>query len=246
VSPRRQEDDGKKVPAWMISFSDMVTLLLAFFVLLQSMAHERRPELFYRGQGAFREAVASFGIPYLIGGKRRSPEREHKNPKYLAEEDPNDWTKRRIHDAEDEEIREVFEQIRKQIHTEATEFKERTLTVRPTGIRFEPGTVEVRPGVSQELSAIVSTWKQTLTPKEITIYVVGLAPDVSDGPRRWKASALRAKVVEAELRKLLASQLHSGQWKTSSLGAGASSHWCRQFDLDSNRVHIVLAVMGDE
>ena len=29
---------GEKVPLWIISFADMITLLLAFFVMLQSLS----------------------------------------------------------------------------------------------------------------------------------------------------------------------------------------------------------------
>ena len=40
---RPKQDKGNSVPAWIVSFSDMVTLLLAFFVLLQSFAKVQDP-----------------------------------------------------------------------------------------------------------------------------------------------------------------------------------------------------------
>ena len=43
---KKNPDDGKpKVPGWIVSFSDMITLLLAFFVLLQSFAKRDRSPL---------------------------------------------------------------------------------------------------------------------------------------------------------------------------------------------------------
>jgi len=40
------EDDKPKVPSYIVTFSDMVTLLLTFFVMLLSLAEVQDPELF--------------------------------------------------------------------------------------------------------------------------------------------------------------------------------------------------------
>ena len=37
------EEQGEKVPLWIISFADMITLLLSFFVMLQTMCRRRTP-----------------------------------------------------------------------------------------------------------------------------------------------------------------------------------------------------------
>ena len=47
---KKPQEEQDKVPAWIVSFSDMITLLLAFFVLLQSIALEQDPALFHMGQ----------------------------------------------------------------------------------------------------------------------------------------------------------------------------------------------------
>ena len=47
---RKSSEEGKlPVPAYIVTFSDMITLLLTFFVLLLSMASEQKEELFTAG-----------------------------------------------------------------------------------------------------------------------------------------------------------------------------------------------------
>lgn len=46
----------------MVSFGDMMTLILTFFILLVSMSHERKAGLVAKGVGSFVVAVRSFGL----------------------------------------------------------------------------------------------------------------------------------------------------------------------------------------
>ena len=64
------EAGGEKVPIWIISFADMITLLLSFFVMLQTMASRRDDKLFSIAQDSFRRSMAGFGIPDLVFGKQ--------------------------------------------------------------------------------------------------------------------------------------------------------------------------------
>ncbi|GAH48610.1 unnamed protein product, partial [marine sediment metagenome] len=84
---KRKGDTVTEVPGWIVSFSDMITLLLAFFVLLQAFAHTQDPELFYLGQGSFRRAIAGLGMPNLFLGRRQGPEFYYRKHKHSTEED---------------------------------------------------------------------------------------------------------------------------------------------------------------
>ena len=55
------ENEG--APAWMISFGDMMTLILTFFILLVSMSRTQQVGLIARGVGSFLIATRSFGLP---------------------------------------------------------------------------------------------------------------------------------------------------------------------------------------
>ena len=58
--------ESNGAPAWMISFGDMMTLILTFFILLVSMSRTQQTGLVARGVGSFIIAVRSFGLPGLM------------------------------------------------------------------------------------------------------------------------------------------------------------------------------------
>ena len=45
---RSKGEEGSKVPAYIVTYSDMVTLLLTFFVMLMSLAQFQDPELYHK------------------------------------------------------------------------------------------------------------------------------------------------------------------------------------------------------
>jgi hypothetical protein len=238
------DDDGDKVPLWLVSFTDMITLLLAFFVLLQSIAHEKDEELFFIGQGSFKRAVQNYGIPYWLEGNPKNVRRSFIRPKYTMEEDPDNYTKERLLDAEDEKIREIFDQLRREMDTDVTDESENTIEVRPTSIRFRGHRIDVPPAAQQELTRIAAELKTGLGSRKISVYVVGLAPDQPAGLVRWMVAARRARAVEGVMQRILARQLHSGLWNLHSVGAGSSQRWQKTFEVSGENTHIVIAVTG--
>ncbi len=58
------EQEG--APAWMVSFGDMMTLILTFFILLVSMSRTQEIGLVAQGVGSFMVAVRSFGMPGVL------------------------------------------------------------------------------------------------------------------------------------------------------------------------------------
>ena len=63
------KEESAKVPAYIVTFSDMVTLLLTFFVLLLTLAQVQDPELFNQGRDSFLESVRYFGLGALLGAE---------------------------------------------------------------------------------------------------------------------------------------------------------------------------------
>lgn len=53
-------------PAWMVSFGDMMTLILTFFILLVSLADTQNAGLVASGVGSFLVQTRSFGLPGIL------------------------------------------------------------------------------------------------------------------------------------------------------------------------------------
>lgn len=58
-------------PAYMVSFCDMMTLILTFFILLVSMSEEQQAGLVARGLGSFIVAIKTHGLDGIMSGEKK-------------------------------------------------------------------------------------------------------------------------------------------------------------------------------
>jgi len=63
IRPQKTEDEAPGAPEWMVTFSDCMTLLLTFFVLLLSFS-SFDDKVFPRMESAFAEGLSSVGLSY--------------------------------------------------------------------------------------------------------------------------------------------------------------------------------------
>ncbi len=195
-------DDEPKTPAWIVSYSDMVTLLLAFFVLLQAFAEEQDPELFRVGQGAFQRAIAGFGIPNWLFGREQSLGVDRK-PKFSTEESEKPQ-KKRVMDARDEKIRQIFDDLKRMADTHADNDRGNPATVIKTPIRFGRSQTALDDHAMQYLDGVCQNIRYGVREGDVTVYVVASAPDVRPGRKQWFTAARRAW----EVRRYVSSRLN--------------------------------------
>jgi hypothetical protein len=84
---KRGESSGPS-KAYLVSFGDTMTTLLAFFIVLVSLAKEQTGANLHAGTGSFVRAVQSFGLPGIFSEKRSARATQFKagGPKYHLEE----------------------------------------------------------------------------------------------------------------------------------------------------------------
>ena len=242
----KPKDEGNEVPAWIVSFSDMVTLLLAFFVLLQSFASVQDPELFFVGQGSFKRAIAGMGIPSWLYGRQDSAKREFINVKHPTDESEEKQPPKRIINADADKIKHVFDDLQKQMETAAADLSQRPIRVEPTPIRFRGSAAELDEAARAWLRQFAFDIRQTLQDDQVKFFVIGLAPDQRDIGRQWTISAVRARAVEQFLAPLLSDGSSQRRWSTYSWGAGAGGAWCKKRGFLPEKTDVVIAVVREK
>lgn len=241
----KAQEESSGPPAWIVSFSDMVTLLLAFFVLLQSFAKVRDPELFFIGQGSFKRAIAGLGMPQWLFGRKDRPKRDFVNIKYPTEQGPEARPKERIIDADNEKIRQIFADLEKDFDVTASDVLQKQIRVEPTPIRFEGEQCVLDEQARKYLQQRVCEWKQTLAAGPVRICVVGLAADQTSRRQQWSVSARRAAAVRDHLVELLGAEADTRDWMVDSWGGGPGGPWCAEHGFMPARTAIVIAIMKE-
>jgi len=69
-------------PAYMVSFCDMMTLILTFFILLVSMSKEQKAGLMADGVGSFIVAIKTHGLDGIMSGQEKAAIFEHQRRKF--------------------------------------------------------------------------------------------------------------------------------------------------------------------
>ncbi len=241
-----QEDKGPEMPAWIVSFADMITLLLAFFVLLQAFALEQRPDLFYEGQGAFRRHIAGLGIPNILFGKDLKIKGEKLKKRYPTEENDGKITRIRVLNPEDEQIRRFFRDFKQMIETKTSEINVKPSNVISTPIRFKPSDASLDAPARKYLSNLVMNLKQNIDKDDLKIYVVGSAADMPAGQEQWLLSAHRAQIVGDFLAKALADEMDGRSWRLIIWGAGGEKERRLRHDAAAGQEFIRIAIIEVE
>ena len=68
MANKPKEDHPKGAPMYMVSFGDMITIMLTFFILLCSYSTERQSGFVSDGIGSFKTRLNTMGLPGIMPG----------------------------------------------------------------------------------------------------------------------------------------------------------------------------------
>ena len=236
------EDSGSKVPGYIVTFSDMVTLLLTFFVLLLSLAVIQDPEMMNRTRNAFRMSIKLFGLGPLYG-RMGKPEFGFKKKKYKIIKPGESYQGRTI-DMKEEMIRRKFNKVNRNMTTMPSQIKARNIDFLPTNVHFSGNSLILDAPEKQELKQIYLNIQQNVRGENPNLYVLGLAgkEDSETGmseKQKWIISARRAEKMASFLRTQSTSELQNIYW----WGVGSGGEWVGSRSPFSSKTQIFLAIL---
>jgi outer membrane protein OmpA-like peptidoglycan-associated protein len=217
MSDEEKKDD---IPLWVVSFTDMITLLLSFFVMLQAFAHVQDPDLFYEGQGSFRRAIRGMGIPQWLLGKRERLERDFYVKRHAVEPSEYQTPPQPIIDAEEDRIKILLQQLRERIDSSSDDVTQRTFDVTATPLRFDGTSRRLDRTATDYLDSLAVTIAQTRRPGNTSIYIIGLAPDIGGQRQKYIVGAQRAEAARSYLVSRLNQAGHG--WNVVCWGGGGT------------------------
>ncbi len=244
------QDEKPQTPAYIVTYSDMVTLLLTFFVLLLTLAEMQDPELFNRGRDSFWESIRLCGLGALLGNPvsrdMGATQAKHQTSEPEVSED-------RALDEYREKLRQAFDRLNQSAVTLPSQVVAQRLDFRVTDIRFASGRATLDDDAGRSLSQLCIDLQQNLDTEHCSLYVLGLAGDEKTEMQQWTLSAKRAQAVATFLRKRLN---HDGpnetsdgvgaggaSWQIFWWGAGPGGHWAGQDCPDPGQSQILVAVL---
>lgn len=243
---KRAEEPAAGVPIWIITFSDMTTNLLTFFVLLLSMGHMRDESLFDEGQQIslmFLDSVkAGFGV-------KSATDFDYSKIKYTI--DQPDQSQGITKDAREEQTRRLFQTLQRSMQTMPSQLKGDRVEFSVTSVQFPPGQAALDEGSRQWLSRFSMNVRQNLDPATTMLYVVGVADNGASEVQSRLLAAHRSRAVATFLRQSLSvpalgrstGTTQSDAWRVFWWGAGPGASWAGQDSPNPGQSQILIAAM---
>ncbi len=240
-----KEEAGEKAPLWMISFADMISLLMAFFVMLLTMATTRTGTLCETGSGVFersmqgfRDSIATFGVPGMLGEKKSlgfARSMQH----FAVEGAMEETDGQRLIDAGEERTKRLFRQLQTRAAATPSSIKGAQALCDVTPIAFRPGGAELRAEDERYLARFCADLKASGSLENMMVTVVGAAPDETTFRDKWATAARRARVVTEQIRQELAgTSITVVSWGTTDVSA-----WSKDLPPSDRQVHVLLSIL---
>ncbi|MHC4706089.1 MAG: flagellar motor protein MotB [Planctomycetota bacterium] len=227
-----------KVPGYIVTFSDMVTLLLTFFVLLLTLAQAQDAGLYNKGRTSFLASIASLGLGMLPGQKDTLDLGEVKVEYFIV--NPDEGFEGRTIDAREEELRRIFQKVDSSMTTMRSRIKGEKNSFAVADVQFEQGSAALNEAAKRFLTDFCLDLPQGTGSGAIRLYVLGLGRDEATEKEQWIVSARRAQTVADFLHTTLPP---GNEWPIYSWGAGPGGDWVGKGSLVSRESQILLGVL---
>lgn len=238
------EEKGPLAPAYIVTFSALVVLLLMFFVLLLTFAPKQEGLRFDLGQASFRWSLVHFGLSNLSYGKRTWPDFGNIKVKYIIEENEDQQQfPGRIINAREEQIRRIFKDLSRSMKTSRSQIVGQRPKFTIADIHFRRDKAVLDEKARRFLAAFSSGLQHKSGSRVVVLYVVGLAgPGSATGAQKqqWILSAQRAQVVAEFLRQTLPAELDC---RIYSWGAGPGGDWAVATLAVRQQSHILIGIL---
>jgi outer membrane protein OmpA-like peptidoglycan-associated protein len=245
------EDGSPKVPGFIVTFSDMITLLLTFFVMLQTLASTQDPECFNQGRDAFLESIRYVGLGMFFCRGDITFLGQLKTRYYIN--NPDELSEKRTIDARAEEIRRILEKLKQSTTIVPSRIIAKKANFSVANVHFSPGRDDLDVPGKTFLTGFSRDLLQDTARGPVDLYVLGLASDVKSEKEQWLLSARRAGTVADLLRNTLSTagegrtqrSLTGGKskWSVYSWGAGPGGDWVGPDSPISKHSQILIAVL---
>jgi chemotaxis protein MotB len=249
LSRKQVTEETAQTPLWIITFSDMTTNLLTFFVLLVSMGTMRDDTLADQGK-----ALTFLGEVKLGFGFNEQIAFGHMGIKYNIPEPDETFDVRTI-DAKEENLRRTFEELKKSALIINSEASSERAAFSVINVHFPPGQAALDSQNTKILTEFCRDLQQSTNNEPGILFVLGLAADVATDRQRLLLSAKRAEAVAQFLRTNLVLNINrqelsdlipsedSSAWSVYSWGAGEGGDWAGPNGAMSGQSQILIAIL---
>lgn len=230
------EDEKVLVPLYMFTFANILILLLAFFVLLLTLAEEKTEEQTKKqveaGLTAFKRAFSDFGMG-------RGLSFDYPMAKYKVEEGQDEPGGRSI-DSKMEMLRRKLLDLERTMKISPSQIVGVSKTFTVTDIRFNRGGWGLNKPAKQFLTTYCRQLEESLGVGAVTLYVVGLAAAEAGERGQWQVSARRAEAVASFIKGNLGEQSSRSVY---SWGAGPGGDWSGPGGVISKQTDIMIVAL---
>ena len=224
-----------KAPVYIITFSTLAALLLAFFVVLLSLGNVRDDTLMDEGEGGGWSFLESFKAGFGAGKNLGSG-----SSYYYAVANPEDDVDGRTVDAKGERVRRLLKKVESFGAAVPSPIAAEQVNFALTDIHFSGNEVTINTQAERFIKEFCAGLLQDENSGDVKLCVLCL--DSSKQPREKELvlAARRARAVEDFLRANLPA---TGKWSIYSWGAGADSIWTAGDAIASTQPQVLIAIL---